>query len=263
MPKPEISPNRLAVARSGSGPAVLFLHPIGLHGGFWQPVIDALEGRLTSHAVDLPGHGGSKTGQGAPTIPGMAADLAAWMRAEGLESAIVVGCSLGGMVAQALAAQDPDLVRGLVLANTNFTQTEAGRAAMRDRAALARKGMDQVTDPWLERWFSPETRAGMPDAVALIAAMLLAADAETHARCWEAIGDLDLADALPRITAPALVVAGGDDRSIPLEKSRDLAAALPQAELRLFEGAGHLTPYERPQEFADLVLDFAQSLRAG
>lgn len=250
----------LAYIRDGKGVPLVLLHPIGLDHSFWRGVIAALDGSFDICAFDLTGHGGSAACMDGVTIEDLAADLAATMRADGLGSAIVVGCSLGGMVAQALAIAAPDLAQGLVLANTNFIQTEAGRTAMRARADEARKGMAQIAPGTLDRWFTPDVVAANTQGVAHIRRVLLASDALSHARCWEAIGDLDLAAGLPAITVPALVVAGGDDRSIPLEKSRALAEALPQGALHVIAGAGHLTPFERPGEFADLVKAFAEKI---
>ncbi|MCK0150855.1 alpha/beta hydrolase [Marivita sp. S6314] len=255
-----LAARHLAYDCTGTGARVVLLHPIGLDRRFWARMADELKGELELCAFDLPGHGTSPITDGSVSIEGLAAAVEDTMRTDGLGPAIVVGCSLGGMIAQALATRAPDLVRGLVLANTNFTQTEQGRAAMRQRAAEARKGMNAVVDTCLERWFAPDVAAADPKGMALIREMLLAGDPDVHARCWEAIGNLDLGAVLPTITVPCLVVAGGDDRSIPAEKSRALAGLLPRATLHTIEGAGHLTPFERPADFAELLRHFALKL---
>lgn len=252
-----LNPSPQATTCTGDGVRVLLLHPIGLDRRFWARMTAALGDELALCAVDLPGHGASPIPDGPVRIETLAAEIEDRMRRDGLGPAIVVGCSMGGMIAQALAARAPGLVRGLVLANTNFTQTEQGRAAMRQRAADARQGMDAVADTCLDRWFTPGVAPADPEGMALIREMLLNGDSEVHAQCWEAIGDLDLTDALPNITVPSLVVAGGNDRSIPAEKSRALAALLPGATLVTIEDAGHLSPFERPADFAGLLRNFA------
>jgi len=255
-----LAADHLAYDRTGAGDRVVLLHPIGLDRRFWARTIAEIGGVLELCTFDLPGHGQSPIAEGSVSIETLAVALEATMRADRLGPAIVAGCSLGGMVAQALAARAPDLVRGLVLANTNFSQTESGRATMNARAAEAREGMQQVVETCVTRWFSAGVAAGDAEGMALIREMLRDSAAEVHARCWEAIAGLDLASALPGIAVPALVVAGGDDRSIPVEKSRALAGLLPRGTLRILDGAGHLTPFERPEEFAVLLRDFAHDI---
>jgi pimeloyl-ACP methyl ester carboxylesterase len=144
----------------GAGRVVTFLHPVGLNGMAWEAQFEPLARHFQIVAPDLRGHGLSTGGDQPFTLDDLAADVVALWDALGVAASHVVGLSMGGMVAQALALGAPDRVRSLVLVDTAGTMSDQGRAAMRGRADVARQqGMAGVLDATVERWFTPEAIA--------------------------------------------------------------------------------------------------------
>jgi 3-oxoadipate enol-lactonase len=247
----------------GQGPVVVLLHPVGLDRRFWDDVVGFLAPTCRVIAVDLRGHGDSDVPAGSFSLDDLAADVAELIEAIGQPPAVIVGCSLGGMVAQGVALAAPHLVAGLVLANTSHDRDSASRAALHGRANQVLAGMPTATPTSIARWFNDAYRADHPQRVQRLETCLLAADPIVHARSWRAIADLAYGDRLAGIAAPTLVVTGSDDRSVPMTAALAMAAAIPGAQHTDFAGAGHLTPYERPAEFAALVAAFVAALPGG
>jgi 3-oxoadipate enol-lactonase len=107
----------------------------------------------------------------------------------------------------------------------------------------------------VERWFTPGFRERAPETVARAVAMLLATPAEGYAGCCEAIAAMDLRPGLGSITAPTLVLAGGDDPATPPPHAEAIVAAIPAARLEVVAGAAHLANIEQPQRVTSLLLD--------
>lgn len=243
----------------GTGDPIVTLHPVGMDRHFWAPFARELKGRYALVGIDLPGHGESDTPDMPPELTGMA--LSVGDALEGMlagRPAIVIGCSMGGMVAQELALARPDLVRSLVLANTAHTLPETGREAMRQRARLAREGMDRVVETTLDRWFGAQFRKRNPQVVDAFRRHLLGIDPLVHAWCWDAISRLDTASRLPSLTMPTLVVTGEIDGSAPPAVAQAIAGCITGSEYRIAPGAAHMFPVEQPGLLARWVAEFTR-----
>lgn len=240
----------------GAGRSVVLLHPVGLDAGFWDDVVLELAPHCRTIAVDLPGHGESDVCAQPQSLRQMALCVSELIEAVGRPPAVVVGCSLGGMVAQAIALERPELVDGLVLANTSHDRDAASRAALEKRADRSLEGMPAVIPETIERWFDDDYMRAHADRVERLRIKLAASDPVVHAHAWRAIAALNHGQRLASVKVPALVVTGAQDRSVPLGASLAMAAALPGARHVDFANTGHLTPYERPEDFARLVADF-------
>jgi 3-oxoadipate enol-lactonase len=159
------------------------------------------------------------------------------------------------MVAQVLALEYPADIRSLVLANTLCTLPAAARQAMRARGEAAEHGgMAAVVEPTLERWFT----AGFLNSplVAHCRQRLLANDVGAWAASWRAIAEIDTLPRLAEIRAPTLVTTGDADVSTPVPA----ADHIPGAILKVIPGAPHMAPYERPDLFNPMVLEFLRSV---
>lgn len=251
---------RLNYELDGHGPPVLLLHPVGLDLTWWEPQVEALRPELQLVRMDFRGHGKSQIAPPPYTLADFAADAHALLVALNIEPAHVIGLSLGGMVAQLLALEYPGDVRSLVLSNTLCTLPAEGRQAMRARGEAAEQGgMAAVVQATIERWFS---RNFMDSAlVARCRRHLLAHDVGAWASTWRAIADLDTLPRLGEIHAPTLVMTGGADLSTPLAAAQPIANAIPGAVLKVIEGAPHMAPYEKPELFNPMVLEFLRSIK--
>jgi len=172
-----------------------------------------------------------------------------------------IGLSLGGMVAQELALHHPADVCSLVLTNTLCTLPAQAREAMRARGEAAQQGgMAAVIEPTLERWF---TRGflGSP-LVECCRERLLANDVGAWAATWNAIAEMDTLPRLGAIRVPTLVTTGDADVSTPISVAQVIAGHIAGATLRIMPGAPHMAPYERPELFNPLMLEFLHSVAA-
>lgn len=239
---------------TGSGPALVLLHPVGLDSSFWGELVEQLCESCTVIAVDLPGHGqsGPAPEGGIAAYSAAVADLLGRL---GIGRAGLLGLSFGGMIAQEVAIRYPALVSQLVVGACGGRVPPEARAALRGRGekALA-SGMAAVVDETLTRWFTPDFMTS--DAVARVRRRLLANDPAGWAAGWNAISGFDAFDRLSTLSIPALAVAGERDAGTPVEATRAIAAAIQGARFALLSGAPHMMQIEQPGPFADIVAAF-------
>jgi 3-oxoadipate enol-lactonase len=245
---------------AGSGPVVVLLHGLGGDAGFWEPEVAAWSGRLRLLAIDLRGSGGTPSTGSGHTIADLADDVRAVLDDVGVDSAHVVGFSLGGLVAQEFALRHPGRLKRLVLVSTYarmHRQAELFLDAVlavyeQDRSA---KQMFDLIVPWL---FSPRFVAD-PDHAAYFEFPDDAADDQSM-EDWRALylaqRAFDARDRLASIHAPTLVVAGELDALVPVGDAKALATGIPLARLHVIVGSGHLVNAEQPEQYQETVLDF-------
>ncbi len=247
---------------TGDGPAVVFLHPVGLSRRFWDDVTTLLPQTLRLVRLDLAGHGESDPLGEHFSLDDFANDVIECTRVLALGPVVLVGCSMGGMVAQGVAIKEPALVSGMLLTNTTHRVDPVMRPILLKRAEAARNEMKAVIDETIERWFSADVRRRQPNIVDRIRKLLAEAAPENFARCWQAIAALDYSQGLERISAPTIVVTGDSDRSSSPGEAALLARLLPRAELKVLSG-GHLLPIEQPTKIATLIVDHVLAIRTG
>jgi 3-oxoadipate enol-lactonase len=250
--------NGLALAYHvhGAGRPVMFLHPIGTCGAFWDPLVKRIQDRCRCITVDLRGHGDSDVPRERFTLSDLADDVIELLRIESKNGAVLVGCSLGGMVAQALALKAPELLSGLVLADTGHRQTEESRKAVLQRAEDSLQGMPAMLNSTLTRWFPARFLALNGPEVESCRKWLLDDDPVVFSWSWQAISELDFGDRLAEIHLPTLVIRGSADASSTRETMQAMAKLLPRSRYAEIEGAGHVAPLEQADSFAEILLDF-------
>lgn len=247
----------LAYSEVGNGPPLVLLHGLGGGQDNWQLQTPAFASRYRVIMPDLRGHGRSPKPKGPYRMAQMAADVARLLRRLEAWPAHVLGLSLGGAVALQLAVDEPALVRSLVLVNTlpKFTSADWRHRlqGLRRFAVAYLFGMDRIADEVAERLFpKPEQGQLRAEAAAHLAQNDLAA---YRASLW-AVARFDVIARLAEITCPALVIAGEEDTTLPLEPKRRLAQQLPNARLLVVPNSGHGTPLDQPEVFNAAVLEF-------
>ena len=250
--------HRVRPGRTGVRPLAL-ANSLGTDLRIWDAVVARLDPAIPVLAFDKRGHGLSELGAEAVTIAAHAGDLAGLMDRHGMSGALVCGVSVGGMIAQALAAARPDLAAGLVLCDTGARIGEA--AAWRARIDAVREGgMEAIAGGVLERWFAPAFRSAHPEALAGHRAMLTRTPAEGYAATCAAIAAADLTEAAARLRLPATCVVGAEDLATPPDLVRALAGLIPGARFHILPGVGHLPCVEAPDALAALVADLHRRL---
>lgn len=228
-------------------PVVVLGPSLGTTHDVWAPQLDALTRTHRVVRYDLPGHTPDAP---VPAGPVSVADLAdgvlALADSLGAERFAVGGVSLGGAIAATTAVRAPGRVERLVLCCTSarFGDPEPWH----ERAGTVRnQGMAPMVETLIGRWFTGAYATDRPEPVRRIVDMLHGVDPAGYARCCEAIAGYDLRDRLAEITAPALVIAGADDPSTPVEHGRVLAEGIPGARLAVVPDAAHLANVQRPE----------------
>ncbi|GAA1190902.1 alpha/beta fold hydrolase [Pseudonocardia alaniniphila] len=251
----QVNGKELAVEVEGDGPAVLLVHGLGGTSNFYQVQADALVDRFRVIRVDSAGAGRSPVADGI-SVESHADDLAAVLGELGVDSAKVVGHSMGTLVVRALAARHPGRVSGLALLGAVREPAEAGRQAQRDRAAVLReKGTAAVAPGVVANAVSETTRRDRPEVAAFVRELVMRQDPEGYARNCEALaaatdpGPID-----PKL--PLLLVTGSDDKVGPPEASQELATAHGSATVEILPGVGHWTALEAARATTDLLLKF-------
>lgn len=239
------------------GQAIVLLHPVGLDGHVWTTLSGLLAPQFTVIVPTLRGHGAAAGSVSSPPwrMQDLAIDVHELLRTEQLGPAHIVGLSLGGMVAQQLALDFPQDVASLVLIGTAPGFDGAGSTVLRERGRRAVDGgMSAVLEETLTRWFAP---VGRNSALARDVGQRLASnDPRIWAATWDAMADFDVRQRIAELRHTVLVIGGSDDVSIPPAVSTALADGLPNAELHIVPGAGHLGVLEHPEDYAPLITSF-------
>jgi 3-oxoadipate enol-lactonase len=243
---------QVAYGDEGTGDPFLLVH--GSTGGrtHWASVAPLLAARYRVVTPEYAG-GGRTVDQGGPLdVDALGEQVLAVADAVGADRFHLAGWSLGAVVATVVAAGHQDRVRSLALvcgwaatdARMRFTMDLWARLLRTDRELFARYALADGASAD----FFDEVGEGADDLVPLLAAQL-SAGADRHA---ELDGRVDIAERLLAVTAPTLVVGARDDRFVPVEHSRHLAATIAGARLVELD-CGHLVPSERGPELAALL----------
>jgi 3-oxoadipate enol-lactonase/4-carboxymuconolactone decarboxylase len=236
----------------GGAPLVM-LHSLGTTASVWDAQAAALAGSFRVIRPDMRGHGLTSCTPGPYSMAQLAADVAGVMDALGIAAAHVAGISIGGMIAQALAAADPARVKSLMLVDTAMAIPPAD--SWISRAATVRaEGIGVIADAVMARWVTPGFMAA-PEAAGL-RAMLLRTPAEGYAAAAEAIAAADLTAGTSTLALPALIVVGDQDAATPVASAQALHAVIAGAALTIIEGGAHIPTVEKPAEVTAALRNF-------
>jgi pimeloyl-ACP methyl ester carboxylesterase len=252
-------------AGPATGVPVVFLHHFTAVLDDWDPaVVDGIAAERRVILVDLRGVGGSG-GTTPDSVEAMAGDAVAFLEALGLTTVDLLGYSLGGMVAQVIVQQRPDLVRRVILAGTAPAGDHGPAATGAVLQAALEKAGAQGKHPKHFLFFSP-TASSQAAADAFLARLdERTADRDAPATN-EAIGAQLNALAkweqgaspagLANVDKPVLVVNGDDDTMLPTISSFHLAQLLPDAELSIYPDSGHGGIFQYHDLFVTQALEF-------
>ncbi|MBS1195743.1 MAG: putative hydrolase or acyltransferase of alpha/beta superfamily [Actinobacteria bacterium] len=241
-------------------PRVLLLHGWALDSlGAWHRVMPGLTGEVRVVAVDLRGHGKSDRIRERYSVEDLADDVAAVLDALGPGRYIVVGYSLGGLVAQALARRHPARVERLVLAATASRVGPGPRWAavplLMLQRALGRLGADVV--PRAMHRYLLQTGAIPPEHSAWLWETLAGRDNELHYQAGFALARFDSAAWVGRLDLPALCIVPTRDQLVPPARQRATAALISGATVVEIAGARHEALFTHAGELAAAIRGFA------
>lgn len=246
----------LTVDGNPSGMTLAFVNSLGSDYRMWDALVPHFKEDYTVVLHDKRGHGLSDCPPAPYRIRAFSEDLAGVVADERV---VVVGISVGGMIAMDFAATQPEKVAALVLLDTF---PKIGTAAMWNERidTLREHGMAHLGDAILARWFAPSYQAANPAGYRGYYNMLTRTPIDGYTGTCEAIRDADLTGAAKGITCPTLVLCGAEDGATPPELVRGLTEIIPDARYVEIAGAGHLPPVEKPQATAEAIHEFLQEV---
>jgi 3-oxoadipate enol-lactonase len=259
--------DRVAVEDEGEGEAVVCLHGLGGSSNTFTPLLPALARRRVIR-IDLPGSGRSQRAEGELSIARFADCVQSVCSRLGVARAHFVGHSMGTIVLQHVAVEQPALVRSLALFGPLIAPPDGARTNIRARGQKAQDegaaGMHEITLALLNASISADTRVRLPLAVAFVRESLMRQDAEAYARSCFALAAAPAA-AVERIGCPVLLVTGDEDAVAPPQAVQALAAKLHGAanvRVVVLPKCGHWAPVERVDECQRELRAFLESQRS-
>jgi 3-oxoadipate enol-lactonase len=251
----------LHVKRDGvnDAPPLVFINSLGTDLRMWDAMIPALAADYALIRYDKPGHGLSDCPPASYTLHNHAEDVAGLLDTLQISKAIVVGISIGGMIAMDFAATQPERVAALALCDT-FPKIGVADMWNERIATLRQHGMAHLGGAILARWFAPGFASQQPAAYNGYLNMLARMPVEGYTAACTAIRDADLTEAVSSIGVPTLVLCGAEDPSTPPELVRGLVGMLPNAQYSEIDGAGHLPPIEQPTATVSAIRAFLEAL---
>ena len=248
----------------GGGTPLLLLHAFPLSSAMWLDQREGLAARFRVLTPDMRGFGGSPLGTEEPSVDAMADDVAALLDTKGIDRAIIGGHSMGGYVALAFCRRHPDRILGVVLADTKATEDTGEARAERIRAAERLESEESVSvllDDLLPRLVGPTTMSRRALVYGRVRGLVQSAPPIAAAWAQRAMaGRPDSLGALADFRAPTLVLQGAEDAIVTEDDARAMTEALPNAELIMIPGSGHLAAVEQPELFNDAVTEFGAAL---
>lgn len=247
------------------GIPLLLVQGLGTDSRGWALQRIAFGRRYRCLAIDNRGVGGSTNAPHPFDLEQMARDAVSVLDAEDVDTAHVMGASMGGVISQIVAVRHGERVRGLVLACTAARHHEWRREllgewaqAVRDKgmSAMAGEGMRWLVGPRFHRRFGPW--------INLLGRLVMQGDPEHFAAQVDAILAMhdDLRYELADVRAPTLVITGSQDMLTPFGDAEELAEMIPGAKLRELRGAAHGLMVEQPNAFNNAILEFLKDVDA-
>ena len=254
----------LNVALDGApaAPALVFINSLGSDLRIWDEVVPHFVDRYRIVRFDKRGHGMSDSPKRPYRIHDFTQDLAGLLDHLQIEQAVLIGVSVGGMIALDFTAHFPQRVKALVLCDT---AAKLGTADYWNEriANIEMKGMAEMTETILSRWFAPDFAQRQPDAYRGYTNLLSRTDVNGYLGTCAALGSADLREQVATIDQPALVLCGAEDAATPPELVSGLADSLVNGRFQTIPNAGHTPSVEQPEATAAFIDQFLEELIDG
>ena len=254
-PKAALAYEWYACTQSPRG-MVLFLHGLGSCGADWSLQLPPFQVRYDVLTLDLPGHGSSPAMTGRWRIEDMAAQVSRLLADVVAEPVYVVGLSLGGAVALALALAHPEQIRSLVLVNTfaRLRIDRAGRRRISRRLFNLMRGDMFALGQTVAGGVFPHP--GQRELREIAARRIAQNSRQAYMAVLFALRRFDVLPRLEDIQTPTLIISGEADTTVAAAAKQELADHIPGAVFESIPGSGHATPLDEPDRFNELVLSF-------
>jgi len=236
-------------------PVLVFANSLGTDFRIWRDVIVRLAGDFAILLYDKRGHGLSDVGQTPYSIEDHASDLIGLLETLEIKKAIVCGLSVGGLIAQSLYQQRPDLVSALILCDTahKIGTAESWNSRI---SAIETDGIASMCDASMERWFTPAFRRPENTAYNGYCNMLARQPVAGYVATCAAVRDADFTEVAKTIAIPTICIVGDQDGSTPPDLVKSLAQLIPNARFEIIRDAGHIPCVEQPETLTAVIRAF-------
>lgn len=252
---------KLHCSVEGTGQPVVFVNSLMTDYRMWDKLMARLSPGYRVIRYDKRAHGLSSAPPAPYRMDELVDDLARLLDALEVRDAVIVGLSIGGLIAQGLAVARPDLVKAVCLSNTaaRIATPEVWEARFK---AVREGGLEAIVDATIERWFPAEFRE-KPE-VSAWRTMFLRQLPDAFLGCGKAISETDFTASTARLKVPVLGIGATQDGSTPAEMLRETVLSVSGGRFHLIEGAGHLPCIDAPDEYAKVLSEFlAENSRQG
>jgi 3-oxoadipate enol-lactonase len=247
-------PINYQVEGPATAPALMLCNSLGTDLHMWDDQAPVWSRTFRLIRYDRRGHGKSGTPKGNYTMEMLGRDALAVADAAGARTFSWCGLSMGGMVGQWMGANARDRVERLVLSNTHYYY--ADKQPWHDRMKFAQdNGLEKLSGPQMERWFTKEFRERAPAAVDKVVQMFVATSLDGFLGCCASVRDMDFRASTPTIAAPVMVIVGSKDPATLPEYGEAIHKMIKGSKITAIEAA-HLSNIEQPKAYADAVMDF-------
>ena len=245
----------------GQGAPIVFIHGLGATSNVWHAQRTTLSKYYRVIVYDRSGSGRSQRAGDGYSVEAWADELAGLLDHLAVPAAVVVGHSLGSMVAQRFAGKYAARTKALVLAGGEAAFGPEDKKALTERArAVEANGLVAVAGPWLTAVLAAATREANPALAGLAREMFLSNDARTYALHCLALRDGDVRGDHRNIRCPTLLTVGDQDPVTPLSWQRQIAAGIANSRIRIIPNTAHMTMLECPAVFNTVLMDFLATL---
>lgn len=236
-------------------PLLVFSNSLGTDLRIWDSLLPLLAPHFRFLRYDKRGHGLSSSPPAPYQLDDHINDLIGLLDGLGVNQVTLCGLSVGGMIAQGVAAHRPELVSNLILCATAHKIGSA--QGWEERIQTIREhGLEHIADAVMERWFAPGFRSKQPADVMLWRNMMVRTPVEGYVGTCAAIRDADLTASTSQLTLPTLCLVGDQDGATPPALVESTAALIPGSQFAVINNAGHLPCIEQPAQLAAVMLTF-------
>ncbi|MCE8537314.1 alpha/beta fold hydrolase [Ruegeria pomeroyi] len=254
------------VSGPADAPCVVLIHGLGLNRACWQWTGPALTDGYRLLSYDLHGHGESADPPETPSLSLFSHQLQGLLDHCGIADAVIVGFSLGGMIARRFAQDCPERARALVILHSPHQRSAQAQAAILARVEQARdEGPQSTVEAALERWFTEGFRKANPAMMETVRGWVTANRKEIYHRIYRVLADGidEITAPVPPLSCPALVITGDEDYGNGPEMTRAISAEIAGAQALILPGLRHMALAEDPGAINTPLRRFLDSLRKG
>ena len=246
-----------------TSPVVVLIHGLGLNKDCWQWMIPDLTDSYRVLSYDLYGHGGSNDPVTEPSLSLFSKQLRDLLDYCKIQEAVIIGFSLGGMIARRFVQDAPQKSQGMVILHSPHRRSKAAQAAILKRVDQARTmGPQSTVEAALERWFTDPFRKANPNLMNKIRQWVMANRKEVYHTIYKvlATGIDEIVKPNPALICPSLVITGDQDFGNGPEMAFAIAAEIPGAKALVLPALRHMALAESPKAVNKPIRDFLDSL---